>query len=107
VIQHGGWVCNGSGGLVRSGIEYHYSADASAAPFGYTPYAYPHPLQIGSTPPPALVGDLNSDGTVNALDWGIMNSKWFTSNPQSDLNSDGLVNSIDFGLMNSHWGETL
>jgi hypothetical protein len=57
---------------------------------------------LGGSQP--LVGDLNSDGTVNALDWGIMNSQWFTSNPQSDINADGLVNSIDFGLMNVNWG---
>ena len=33
-----------------------------------------------------------------------MNSQWFTSNPQSDINADGIVNSIDFGLMNRNWG---
>jgi hypothetical protein len=53
-----------------------------------------------------LVGDLNSDGTVNTLDWGIMNADWFTSNTQSDINGDGLVNSIDFGLMNQNWGSS-
>jgi hypothetical protein len=62
-------------------------------------------LTVATAPPGTpLVGDLNSDGTVNALDWGIMNSQWFTSNAQSDINADGLVNSIDFGLMNSQWG---
>jgi hypothetical protein len=59
---------------------------------------------VQSGTPQPLVGDLNQDGTVNALDWGIMNSQWFTSNPQSDINGDGLVNSIDFGLMNKNWG---
>lgn len=54
--------------------------------------------------PTTLQGDLNSDGTVNTLDWGIMNSQWFTSNPQSDINSDGLVNSLDYGLLNNNWG---
>jgi hypothetical protein len=48
-----------------------------------------------------LSGGLN---TVNTLDWGIMNSQWFTSDSTSDINSDGLVNSIDFGLMNANWG---
>jgi hypothetical protein len=57
-----------------------------------------------SLPPRPLQGDINQDGTVNTLDWGIMNSQWFTSNPQSDLNADGFVNSIDFGLMNANWG---
>lgn len=53
----------------------------------------------------ALTGDINSDGTVNSLDWGIMNSQWFTSGPEADLNGDGLVNSLDFGLMNANWGK--
>jgi hypothetical protein len=35
-----------------------------------------------------------------------MNSQWFTANPQSDINGDGLVNSIDFGLMNAQWGQS-
>lgn len=52
----------------------------------------------------SLRGDVNQDGTVNTLDWSIMNSQWFTSNPQSDLNTDGFVNSIDFGLLNRNWG---
>jgi hypothetical protein len=51
-----------------------------------------------------LVGDINNDGTVNALDWSIMNTAWFTSDPTSDINSDTLVNSLDFGLMNANWG---
>jgi len=52
----------------------------------------------------SLIGDINSDGTVNSLDWSIMSSQWFTSNTQSDLNTDGIVNSIDFSLMNGNWG---
>jgi hypothetical protein len=55
-------------------------------------------------PSATLEGDLNGDRTVNSLDWGIMNSQWFTSNSQSDINQDGIVNSIDFGLLNANWG---
>lgn len=59
----------------------------------------------GTTPPPTpLLGDLNSDGTVNALDWGIMASVWFTNDAIADINGDGIVNSIDFSLMNANWG---
>jgi hypothetical protein len=73
----------------------------------YQPYTYPHPLVSGdSTPPPTLQGDLNLDGTVNTLDWSIMNAAWFTPLQPSDINSDGIVNSIDFGLLNRNWGVT-
>ncbi len=53
-----------------------------------------------------LIGDLNNDGIVNAADWSLMASVWFTNDPVADLNKDGLVNSIDFGLMNRNWGKT-
>jgi hypothetical protein len=38
--------------------------------------------------------------TVNALDWSVMNAQWFTNNATADINEDGIVNSLDFGLMN-------
>jgi len=65
-------------------------------------------VATGSQPPPPqpLVGDLNQDGTVNASDWSIMASQWFTSDPVADLNKDGIVNSIDFSLMNQNWGKS-
>jgi hypothetical protein len=59
------------------------------------------------TPPVALVGDLNNDKIVNSLDWSIMNSKWFTTDPVADLNKDGLVNAIDFSLLNVNWFKTI
>jgi len=62
----------------------------------------------GITTPPqtTLVGDLNQDGTVNAADWSLMASRWFTNDPVADLNKDGIVNSIDFSLMNANWGKS-
>ena len=33
-----------------------------------------------------------------------MNSAWFTSDMTADINKDGLVNSIDFGILNRNWG---
>ena len=57
----------------------------------------------GVTP---LLGDLNLDHIVNSLDWSIMNSRWFTSDPTADLNHDGLVNAIDFSLLNANWFRT-
>lgn len=59
-----------------------------------------------TTPPPTLVGDLNSDRIVNSLDWSVMNSVWSSNNTYADLNRDGIVNSLDFSLMNANWGRT-
>jgi len=63
---------------------------------------YGTPSQI--QPPTTLQGDLNSDGTVNSLDWSIMNTRWNTSDAIADLNNDGVVNSIDFSILNREWG---
>ena len=49
--------------------------------------------------------DLNNDGYVNSVDFGIMMSYWgSTSRPPADINQDGIVNSVDFGIMMSQWG---
>ncbi|TSC70578.1 MAG: hypothetical protein CEO12_299 [Parcubacteria group bacterium Gr01-1014_46] len=48
-------------------------------------------------------GDINNDGTVNSIDWSLMNFKWNTSDVSTDLNSDGNVNSVDFSLLNANW----
>jgi len=49
--------------------------------------------------------DLNQDGLVNSVDFGILMSYWNdTSYPVADINQDGLVNSVDFGIMMSQWG---
>jgi hypothetical protein len=58
----------------------------------------------GSATP--IPGDINLDHIVNSIDYSIMNSQWFTSNPQSDLNKDGIVNSLDYSIMNSNWFKT-
>jgi len=48
--------------------------------------------------------DLNQDGTVNTLDWSIMNSAWGTADATADINNDGIVNTIDFSILNGQWG---
>ncbi len=58
----------------------------------------------GSTPTgSSLVGDINKDGIVNAIDWSIMNAKWLTSDATADLNNDGIVNSLDWSILNANW----
>lgn len=52
----------------------------------------------------ALTADLNSDGRVNSVDFGIMMSYWAsTAKPSADINKDGAVNSVDFGILMSQW----
>ncbi len=58
--------------------------------------------QVGRPPTP-VVGDINLDHIVNAIDYSILNSKWFTTDSASDLNRDGFVNAIDYSILNSHW----
>lgn len=77
-----------------SGITVYKASSSSTTP---TPSSSPTP------PVGALKGDLNNDRIVNSLDWSIMNSKWFTSDPIADLNTDGIVNSLDFSIMNGNW----
>jgi hypothetical protein len=85
----------------------------------YTPLQYPHPLISGATnppppppgptpppPPTPVLGDINLDHIVNSIDYSIMNSDWFSSNPRSDLNHDGIVNAIDYSLLNANWFRT-
>jgi hypothetical protein len=53
----------------------------------------------------ASPADLNSDGHVNSVDFGMLMSAWnFTSKPKADINQDGFVNSQDLGMMMSKWG---
>ena len=63
----------------------------------------PPPPPPPPTPQP-LIGDLNNDNAVNALDWSLMNSVWFSTDPTADLNNDGIVNSLDFSILNRNWG---
>lgn len=48
--------------------------------------------------------DINSDGTVNALDLSMLLSNWNTSAGSSDINGDGTVNVFDLSALLSQWG---
>ncbi len=50
---------------VKEGREYHYSADASAAPLGYVPFAYPHPIR-GTAGSGGSSGSAGASGAGNA-----------------------------------------
>jgi hypothetical protein len=69
-----------------------------------TPGAYQN-VGGGSSAP--VVGDLNGDGAVNALDLSILLSAWGTSNSAiaTNLNNTGVVGSGDLTILLSHWGQ--
>ena len=51
-------------------------------------------------------GDLNGDGVVNVIDFGLFNLAYGTlcSGCGEDLNGDGVVNVLDFGIFASVYG---
>ena len=59
-------------------------------------------------PAPACPPDLNSDGSVNGQDLGVLLGAWGAcANPAScaaDLNADGSVNGQDLGVLLGAWG---
>ena len=50
--------------------------------------------------------DLTNDGVVGEQDWQYMKSKWFSNDAVADINGDGVVNAVDFGLLNKNWNKT-
>ncbi len=43
-------------------------------------------------------GDFNGDNIINAIDLGILRSRFFTDDPDADLDGNGVVNVTDLGL---------
>ena len=62
---------------------------------------------------PALLGDINDDGTVNILDAIILAGSFGSEpddqnwNPNADINGDAVVNILDAIILASHFGETV
>ena len=55
------------------------------------------------------IGDIDTDGTINGSDLGIMLAYWGTTSidPASiacDLNVDGVINGSDLGILLASWG---
>ena len=54
--------------------------------------------------PGGVPGDLDGDGLVNGLDFGLLLSMWGPCpGCAGDLNDDGVVDGFDFGLLLSLW----
>lgn len=56
------------------------------------------------TIPMLLAGDFNNDGTVNSVDWSIMDRQWGAGfGAAADINKDRRVNAIDWGFVRKNW----
>ncbi|WP_372683482.1 S8 family serine peptidase, partial [Desulfosarcina sp.] len=49
--------------------------------------------------------DLNNDGIVNLLDFGMFRAAYGTTDPHADFDGNGMVNLIDFGIFRSYYGQ--
>lgn len=61
-----------------------------------------------TVPPTTILGDLNGDGVVNALDLSILLSNWGKTGAtaaQGDLNGDGVVNALDLSILLTNWSK--
>jgi peptidoglycan/xylan/chitin deacetylase (PgdA/CDA1 family) len=76
---------------------------------GYYDNAQMYPESaVNTTTPPLLTGDINGDGTVDALDLSILLSNWGktgATGTQGDLNGDGTVDALDLSILLSHWSK--
>jgi hypothetical protein len=55
----------------------------------------------------ACPGDINQNGTVDAVDLAMVLTSWGTSGseyPRADVNHDGVVNGPDLGALLGGWG---
>jgi len=48
-------------------------------------------------------GDLNNDNQVQTLDYALLRSRWYTSDPVADINGDGFVGTVDYSLLRLNW----
>lgn len=50
-----------------------------------------------------LGGDLNRTNTMNTLDFGILRTHWYTTDPEADIDGNGGVKMGDFVIMRTNW----
>ncbi len=63
-------------------------------------------MSIDIEPYPTILGDVNSDKKVDALDFGMLRLYLIGSissvSANADVNQDGSIDSIDFGMLRKH-----
>jgi hypothetical protein len=60
-----------------------------------------------AAPNPSLHGDLNNDGTVNALDLSILMANYGTNHASADADGNGSVNALDLSIILSQFGQSV
>ena len=65
-------------------------------------------LDVATSQPLAITGDINNDGVIDNLDLGVLLAQWNSANAtfSADLNGDRRVDDLDLGLLLAHWGNT-
>jgi DNA-binding beta-propeller fold protein YncE len=60
-------------------------------------------LAACSSAPRCMLGDLNCDGTVNAVDLGILLGAWNSTGTVADINCSGSVDASDLSILLGAW----
>lgn len=96
-----GTVTLGSFNYTISGTQSSPNPSPSPSPTStVAPSASPSPT--ATTAPQVCSEDLNQDNAVNLLDYSILVSHFFQTNPsnqRADINKDGVVNLLDYSLL--------
>jgi hypothetical protein len=50
-----------------------------------------------------LGGDLNGSNSINVLDYSVLKTRWFTSDPVADINGSGRVDLTDYSIQKANW----
>lgn len=50
-----------------------------------------------------LGGDLNNTNSINILDYSLLKTKYFTTDPSADIDGNGQVNALDYSIMKTNW----
>lgn len=78
---------------------YSYSLQATDAAGNLSPAA-----TLNAATPAQTPGDINDDGTVDAVDLSILLGDFNTTAAESDLNHDGIVDVLDLSILLSAYG---
>lgn len=86
-------------------FTYHRFWQQTDIAVAFGTYAILFPDDTTSSLTETLLGDVNSDGSVNAIDFALLKKYLLNSSSvtidttNADLNEDGVVNAIDFALL--------
>ena len=110
VSETGGWqtwttkTCTVSGATGVHDLYFKFTGGSSYL-FNFNWWKF-YPEEGGTIPSDETLGDLNNDGVVNSLDFGILRKHLLGITPlegtallNADVNKDGNANSIDFALI--------